>query len=351
MQNETGSCVRINDDIGIGAAAHFCHSDLSSTLNLRPDLGNRIAPDSPFPSLAGVNPLSEGDLGKERACLLDTIALDNGTISQMRSSPSSAGGVFDIAPSSSDYFAICYVRSGEITIKQNDRIDIVSEGDFVVIDGARRPMMTAAYPASHELVVLMIPKEQYALVDGAETELGNVVVGRRNAMSPIFSCLAMIADGMHGSSKERLLALYRACVVLLPLTAGLYDRIDGEETGADRHHLLPRILQYLNRNLPDPELSPPGTAKRFGISVRYLHRLFEVTGTTFNSYILARRLDHIREELIAPPSHPQAIAAVARKWGFTKVATFNKAFRKHFGCSPSQFRRGASLTCRPRKRN
>lgn len=232
---------------------------------------------------------------------------------------------------------------GEIAVEQNGRNCVASQGDIVVFDAALPAAVTARRPVPHDLVTLTVPKERYADIQFPDDALANLT--RSNTANPIFACLGLIADHSLSSPacpKEKLAALYHACVSLLPLAAGCYDEEDDEDKSipGHGHYLLPKILKYLTRNISDPELSPRRVAEHFGVSVRYLHRIFAATGSTFRSHVVAKRLQHVREEIVAAPARTQGIAALARKWGFEDITTFNKAFRRQFGCAPSHFRRG-----------
>jgi AraC-like DNA-binding protein len=69
------------------------------------------------------------------------------------------------------------------------------------------------------------------------------------------------------------------------------------------------------------------------MSISYFWRL----GWAFNSYVLARRLDHVRRDLLSLAS-PQPIWLIALRWGFKDLSTFSKAFKRKFGFSPGRFR-------------
>jgi AraC-like DNA-binding protein len=136
-----------------------------------------------------------------------------------------------------------------------------------------------------------------------------------------------------------LAALYDACVSLLPLAAGCVAGTKKDETTAfSAGYLLREILDFVNRGISDTELSPQRVAEHFGISVRYVHKLFACSGMTFGSYVSATRLDHIRRELSSPSCRRQPISAFAYRWGFGDISTFNRAFKHRFGCTPSNFR-------------
>jgi AraC-like DNA-binding protein len=109
-----------------------------------------------------------------------------------------------------------------------------------------------------------------------------------------------------------------------------------ELPGADRV-LLRRIRTFVRWNLSDPGLTPQVVARHHGISVRYLHRLFEAEDTTFCQWIRELRLQECRKELAAQAPGSVSLGQVARRWGFAGPSQFSKAFRTAFGLSPTDW--------------
>jgi AraC-like DNA-binding protein len=75
-----------------------------------------------------------------------------------------------------------------------------------------------------------------------------------------------------------------------------------------------------------------------GISVRYVHKLFGFTGKTFSAHVLAKRLDFVRRDLVCTNCYNQPISMIAYRWGFNDISAFIRAFKKKYGCSPSEYR-------------
>jgi AraC-like DNA-binding protein len=99
-----------------------------------------------------------------------------------------------------------------------------------------------------------------------------------------------------------------------------------------------RILRFIDAHISEPTLGPANVALAMGISVRHLHRLFSVTGSTLGDCIRARRLEQCRNDLTHPRFREKTITEIAFSWGFSDAAHFSHSFKKQFGLSPRAFR-------------
>ena len=87
-------------------------------------------------------------------------------------------------------------------------------------------------------------------------------------------------------------------------------------------------------------------ARRVASSRRQLQRAYaEIGNTTFRSHLTAVRMD-AAAELLARGS--LTVREVAHRVGYRQPAQFAKAFRRHLGVAPSDFRAGGrTLSSRP----
>jgi AraC-like DNA-binding protein len=118
-------------------------------------------------------------------------------------------------------------------------------------------------------------------------------------------------------------------------------------SGASPDHLTPiqrgpelhgQIQRFIDAHLSEPSLTADEIASAMGISVRHLHRVFSVTGSTLGDCIRSRRLEHCRCDLANPRWRERTITEIAFAWGFNDSAHFSHSFRKQFGVSPRAFR-------------
>ncbi|MBB5863625.1 AraC-like DNA-binding protein [Xanthomonas arboricola] len=91
----------------------------------------------------------------------------------------------------------------------------------------------------------------------------------------------------------------------------------------------------------EPDLSLPELARRMGTNSNYLSRaLNEGLGQTFSAFVNALRIAEAQRLLAGD----QDILPIALAVGFGSKASFNRVFRAHFGCTPSDYRRAQRRT-------
>ncbi|MFD8419266.1 helix-turn-helix domain-containing protein [Streptomyces sp. NPDC059466] len=98
-----------------------------------------------------------------------------------------------------------------------------------------------------------------------------------------------------------------------------------------------------DRRLADPELSPAMLARELNVSVRTLHRAFAAAGEQMTTYIRHRRLHEARLALTAT-SGRLSISELAAHWQFADGSHFTRAFKKHYGQTPTEYARSTGAT-------
>src|SRR5213595_2909731 len=93
------------------------------------------------------------------------------------------------------------------------------------------------------------------------------------------------------------------------------------------------------------DLSLDDVARRVASSRRQLQRAYaEIGRTTFRTHLTAVRMRHAAELLAA---RPLTVREVARHVGYRQPAQFAKAFRRHHGVAPSDYRAAERRFVRP----
>jgi len=108
-------------------------------------------------------------------------------------------------------------------------------------------------------------------------------------------------------------------------------------TAERRRDLYREALEVIARRHGDPDLSLGRVAHEIATSRRQLQRaLAEVGGTTFSRELQRARMRRASQLLLAGSLPVQAVAGAV---GYRQAAQFAKVFRRHYGSSPSTFRR------------
>lgn len=100
--------------------------------------------------------------------------------------------------------------------------------------------------------------------------------------------------------------------------------------------LLERIRKAVSANLRSPALTPDTLSKLVGMSRSQVYRVLESYGGAAN-YIKRQRLSMAFSQL-ADPDNRKSVGAIAEEFCFGEAATFTRAFRREFGCTPKDVR-------------
>jgi AraC-like DNA-binding protein len=271
---------------------------------------------------------------------IESVAFERGAAAHVALTPLVASRTeANIADSHAHGLYGSYVLSGAMQVEQAGRVNVGRAGDLIVYDSTLPVTLTQTGPSSYQDFAIFVPRECLSIATGQENRFRNVILSRDHMMRPLSHCLTHLASNVSKGSKEELRALFEACVALLPVALGCYDKRESEELQeGPSNELLRELLEYINRNISDVDLSPGTAAKHFGISPRYIHKLFARSAATFSTYVLAKRLEHTRRDLLLRPCRHVTISRLAYRWGFNDLSNFNRAFKNWFGCSPSQYR-------------
>ena len=134
-----------------------------------------------------------------------------------------------------------------------------------------------------------------------------------------------------------------ACLAgVLPALLLRRKKGSGHSTGTAQADSFTLKLQAISdANLDNPDFSLDDICREMGMSRNTLYgRCRERLGTTPSAYLLQRRLDKARELL---ENREYSISQTAYMTGFNDPHYFSKAFKRHFGETPSEFRRKIAI--------
>lgn len=271
---------------------------------------------------------------------IESVSIENGAVARAHSVPLRGKRTrANIANSAMDCYMVTYAIGGDFSVEQKGRVSVATSGDLLVYD-AMQPTLSLrdCRCASRSALGLVIPKSRLSHIKNSEDIFSNLVIQKTRLIQALSSTLNFIATNIHTASREEHEALFDACVSLLPIAARRrgYDAHMIGYTGEKR--VLNEIKAVAEQDLQSSNLSAVKVAGRLGISDRYVHKLFAEHGTTFSSYVTSRRLENIHADLVSSASRALPIFAIAYKWGFNDLSTFNRAFKNKFGRSPGRVR-------------
>jgi AraC family transcriptional activator of tynA and feaB len=155
------------------------------------------------------------------------------------------------------------------------------------------------------------------------------------------------ATGVGAAVRHALLALSRpglgtaAAARLAVLTGGMLAVI-GETTvaaGPASPRSYRAVVADIEEHLGDDDLAPASSARRLGVSVRWLHRQFVGRERSYAGTVRRMRLERALRALRDPALGHLRVIDVAAEAGFGDVSSFHRAFRREFGRTPAEVRR------------
>lgn len=123
--------------------------------------------------------------------------------------------------------------------------------------------------------------------------------------------------------------------------SGDANRHSADESSVQRARLR-SIKAHMEANLGDPNLSLTAVARKNGVSTRYLHQLFRLTGMTASDWLRLRRLQRCYDLLTSPQHLNLSITDIAFSMGFSSSSHFSNLFRAQFKVRPSDIRAAAT---------
>ncbi|QHA09490.1 helix-turn-helix domain-containing protein [Streptomyces broussonetiae] len=266
-----------------------------------------------------------GELTAERLGALQIATEEFGPGTILRSARS-------VAADRSTHILVRLQLDGTALLFQDGRTAELRPGRLAFHD-ARRPYRIVL-PQRQRARVLMLPRALLRLEEGQLSALTATVVDDSGdgAAALLMPLLRGLVDEVIRAGTTRRDDLARVAAELLATLA--LEQVSSRSAPA----LWDRITASVQVRLQDPGLTPQDIADQHSISLRYLHRIFQLQGTTVNAWVRTRRLEAAREELAQNGAAHRSIAAVAARWGFTNPSHFSRTFRETYGMSPVQWR-------------
>lgn len=244
-------------------------------------------------------------------------------------------GPAEIARRPGDVFFLNLPLGPGSSAAQGGRAAHLAAGDFTIVDSASP--FELGFTGPFRQISLMLPHELLSPLLAAPGQATAVrVPGDAGVGAVAAAAIQALVRGGGTLDREAARALASRLADLVALAAG---GVVAPPPSATRALLLQAAQDEVERSLEDPELSPVTVAARIGISVRYLHRLFADTGSSFGRWVLTRRLERCLRDLQDPARRHWTIGEIAVQHGFADPGYFSRAFKARYGMTPRQARR------------
>lgn len=237
-------------------------------------------------------------------------------------------------------FLITVPDRAEIRFVQDGREVYCCPGQFL-IERSHLP-----YEFSHKepacLWVLKIPSAVLRARIARPERLATLQFDASRSVGALFvDMLRLTAPRLDEMDEPARVLMGSQLVDLLAMAVEADQRVLVGRSSSVRNAHLYRAEHFIRSNLRDMRLSPQMVAEGCGISVRYLHQLFEAEGLSVGAHIRLQRL-LMCDGMLKDPFNRLAISQIAYSCGFTDQAQFSRNYRAQFGRTPSQARRAAA---------
>src|SRR5262245_19579521 len=260
-----------------------------------------------------------------------------GTVNRMSRTPR------HVAASQNDDFVLALNRArSQLVVSHVGQEHTLDPGMALLLNNSEPGQVRGA--AENRWMPISVSRRRLVqLVGNAEDLLGRPIEGNQAALRHLRGYVDLLLRPDGTADDPPLVAhigTTLADLIALALDAGGEAGELARKRGL-RAARLRAIKADITAHLGEPELTVGAVAARRGVSPRYIQMLFETEGTTFSRITLGRRLACAHRKLMDPRCAGWSITAIALEAGFGDISTFNHAFRRAYGASPSDVRASA----------
>lgn len=252
-------------------------------------------------------------------------------VSLVRAAPQCVRSLSRPRSAAEGQFALIYLRSGSLKVRQFARSLELRPGECVLLDGREQSeVITCARSESLNIVLPSKWVDQWLV--RPENEVAKPFSPESARARPFLDILELLA----GEDVPEL----GGNLMLNQLGGALAIAVGDEEVGGTAHssRLLNRIQQIIWRRAGEPEFRPQCAADEVGISRRYLVSLFQSVGTTFNTELMRVRLEKGAEMLRERRFEALSVMEISLRCGFSDASHFSKRFKERFDMPPAAYR-------------
>ncbi|MXO67090.1 helix-turn-helix domain-containing protein [Altericroceibacterium endophyticum] len=271
---------------------------------------------------------AELKVGRFGPVKLARLSVDNCSIERKQS---------HIVHGSSRLFNFLLQAEGASTFCHCGKESELAAGDFVLCDtGLPHYFMTNGPSVT---VMVRVPGEVLRTYLPTPGQFCGQRLGRASGVTG--SVAAMVQElsndgGNIDSLHEARVARYLLEMISMSYMMGVET---SQDTSAIAWQRRKDVIEFIEDNLRDSELSPASISDGLKISSRYLRTIFASGGEKMSTYILRRRLEECARQMANPAWAAHTLTEIAFSWGFNSAAHFTRTFNDKYGVSPREYRK------------
>jgi AraC-like DNA-binding protein len=230
------------------------------------------------------------------------------------------------------YFGLLMLLEGKEFLTIGGR-PVLLEKDSAVLWDSTKPMKFEMETQIRKVSLLFPQDNLRDYLDNPEQYVGSLISLRQGIGAVLKNYATSLIYHEQGIADRAFLAgqsfeLIAAC---------LEQKGDQGLLSKSRRDCYRRIVDYIDSNLGDYDLSPDSIAESFSISKRSLHMLFHDVGNSVSNHIRRKRVEHCKRDLMR--HNNETISDIALRWGFSDAAYFSSVFKEHTDLSPREYRK------------
>jgi AraC-like DNA-binding protein len=253
----------------------------------------------------------------------------------------------EVARTELDVLFVNLMLSGRCVVRQGKSKTVSTPGTFAVVDATEpfridylETWRTISFRVPKATLQEGLPDEARGFTFGGSQGIGAIVA---DTMRSVWSAAPNLSTQQGHASGTGFTALLESALKREPVAELISNATSAES-------LRSGIEKYISTNVLEADLSPAAVAKRFAISVRKLHQLYETAPNSFSQTVMRIRVDRCAADLVALDGKG-TLTELAAKWGFTDLSHMNRTFYRQLGSRPSDYlreRNEIQLTGAPR---
>lgn len=257
----------------------------------------------------------------------------------------------DIPPHQHAFFELAYIVDGQAIHTLNGKRMHVKKGDYFIINYDEEHQYTLINRQPFKLVNVLFKgelldqsfkncKDFQQLINHYLIQISAALLGQkptnmifRDANGVILKIIRSITEEYEKQDNGyiALIRCYIVEIIIRTLRTICKSNMDIRD-----HDFVSYIKSYIDKNYMNP-ITLSDLSRELNFSLPYISQRFkQATGYTFVNYLQQKRMEH-GGRLVA--NTDKKIGEISELVGYTDVKFFNAVFKKHWGVTPSAFRK------------